>query len=234
MRLIRTQAKDTAVFLKKAENIMLTAIRTNNFNNLQLKLEQELKLMPAQALQIVRQLAEYEAQFTEKKLKQYAPKRDIVKLTEQQVGQVVQDITVKTSVTAAPLTIPAAYTKFVAAKTEQYVQIALDIQTEDMDEDEAEDLVKERTKGLFSTQNLALAGLVILGTANSMRNEVVRANLLEVEWVLDLELNNCPDCQDMADGGPYAPEDVDGLIPLHVNCGCSLVPILGDLDDVFE
>ncbi len=53
-----------------------------------------------------------------------------------------------------------------------------------------------------------------------------------VEWSLDLELNNCEFCESMSDSGPYLPEEVDGDIPAHINCGCTLVPYF--TDDVDE
>ena len=226
--MVRTQARTTKAYLKKAEDIMLTAIKTNNFNNLQFKLEKELQLMPQQALVLVESLANYEAQFTANKIKKVKP--DVVKLSEQQITEAVKEIKIKTSTSSPPIQIKDTYKKFVDIKIKQYVRMAVDIDSQDMDEEDAIALVSDRTNGLFSTQNLVLAGLSILGTANSIRNDVVDANDMQVEWVLDLELNNCSYCQDMADDSPYDPSDVDGLIPAHSNCGCTLVPIFDALE----
>lgn len=229
MRLIRTQASRTKSYLKKAESIMLTAVKTKNYNNLFIKLQQALQYMPQQAVQLINELAVYEAKFTASKIKKVKP--DVVKLTEQQVDTAVKNIKIKTSTTSTPLLIPVVYTQFVKAKTQQYTQLAADIQTQDMDEEEAVQLIKERTNGLFSTQNLALAGLAIMSTSNNIRAQVAKENLMQVNWVLKLELNNCPDCEDMADGSPYNFEDVDGMIQMHVNCGCALVPVFDALDE---
>lgn len=49
-----------------------------------------------------------------------------------------------------------------------------------------------------------------------------------VEWTTDLELNNCRYCEDMADSGPYLPEEIENEIPAHSNCGCTLVPYFSE------
>lgn len=226
MRLVRSQAKVTKAYLKKANDILIKAIRTGNFVGLQTQLEKELRLLPQQAMQLVISVAEYEAQFTYKKLKKV--KNNAVELSTTRAVTIVEDVKIKASIDRTPLSIRQTYTTFVENKVQQYVQLARDIETQDLDEDEAEQLVNEKTNGLFTAQNLALAGLAILGTANMIRNEVADINYLNVDWSLDLELNNCPYCEEMADGGPYDPAEVDGLIPAHANCGCTLVPIFDE------
>ncbi len=49
-------------------------------------------------------------------------------------------------------------------------------------------------------------------------------------WVSEVDVTLSPDhdvadeCDDLADGGPYSPEEADGLIPVHPHCMCSLTP----------
>lgn len=230
MRLVRTQANTTKKYLQRGQDIVLEAIKTKNFKDLQYKLEKELSLIPAYAMQIVNELAIYENQFTTKKLEKYST-TPIKKLSVEQVKEATPDIKISTTIGKPAQTILNTYKSFADTKAKQYVQIVDDAQVEGLDDSELEDIVAERTDGLFTTQNMALAALAIVGTSNSIRNDLADENLLEVDWVLDLELNNCPYCQDMADGGPYNPLDVDGLIPAHANCGCTLIPILDALDN---
>lgn len=228
MRLIRTQAKATRDSLIKAQNILLEAIKKNDYRELQNKLQQELNVLPVQAMQIVKDLAVYENKFTTKQLDKHSPV-PVVRIPDELIAKSVDTIKISTTINKPSQTIPDTYRTFVATKSQQYVQIVQDAQLQDMDEDSLSASVREKTSGLFSTQNLALATLAIVGTANYVRNQVANENLLQVDWVLDLELNNCSYCEDMADNGPYNPTDVDGLIPAHANCGCTLIPILDSL-----
>ncbi len=49
-------------------------------------------------------------------------------------------------------------------------------------------------------------------------------------WVSEVDVTLSPDhdvtdeCDDLADAGPYSPEEADGLIPVHPHCMCSLTP----------
>lgn len=49
-------------------------------------------------------------------------------------------------------------------------------------------------------------------------------------WVSEVDVTLSPDhdtpddCDDVADAGPYSPEEADGLIPVHPHCMCSLTP----------
>lgn len=53
----------------------------------------------------------------------------------------------------------------------------------------------------------------------------------EVNWATAGDDLVCEDCQDMADGGPYALDEVEDLIPLHANCRCDLVIWDGPVSD---
>lgn len=64
-------------------------------------------------------------------------------------------------------------------------------------------------------------------------------------WVESVDVTLSPDhevedeCDDLADGGPYTPEEADGLIPAHPHCMCSLTPrinpeYLGETDQPEE
>lgn len=199
--------------------------------NLQARLEKELNLIPAQALVLVNELARYEAEYTYKKIVKNTPKalkENVKKLDESRIELIVNSTLINTSIQAPKRTIGTAYRQFAENKARQYMQIVNDSQVVGWDDKETERRIKDRTSGLFTTQNLALAGLAILASASSIRSEVAKENLMMVDWVLDLELNNCPYCEDMANGGPYEPDEVLDQIPLHANCGCALVPILGD------
>lgn len=222
---MKTQANKTKKSLDEAAKIVLQTVKGNrNPAFLQLRLAEAFKPISDDSMKIVSDLAHYEAKYTADKLKKYS-NNDVNSLTKAQVDGIIPEIKVKTSTTSTPLTIKDTYKKFADIKIKQYSQLLSDIDVEDLGEEDAIQQVKEKTNGLFSTQNLALATLAILGTANSIRNQVAKENNMLVEWTLDLELNNCSYCEDMAAGGPYKPEDVESEIPVHVNCGCSLVPV---------
>ncbi len=225
MRIVRTQARLTSKYLKEAEKIVLEAIRTNNFKDLKYKLERVLHILPQNALKIVEEVARYEAEYSTKKLRKYS-EADVVELDPDTAAENSGDVLISTTIGKPPLSIEETYQVYADTKVSQFMQIIDDGETQDLEDDEIASNVKDKTDGLFSYQLAALAGLAVIGTANMTRNEVAAQNDLQVDWVLDLELNNCPYCEDMADGGPYDPSEVDGLIPAHANCGCTLVPVL--------
>jgi len=229
-RLIKTQAKKTKAVIDKAHKIVIKAVRNRNPAFLQLRLQQELDKLPKTAMEMVSDLAHYESKYTADKLSQYS-NNSVKYLTKDDINGIIPEIKVKATAQATPLTISNTYKKFAEIKAAQYAQLVSDLDIQDVDEEDALQQIQEKTDGLFSTQNLALASLVILGTANFMRNQVSDINNLQVDWVLDLELDNCADCQAMADDGPYDPEEVDSMIPMHYRCGCSLVPIIDDQDE---
>jgi len=227
--MVGTQAKATKKYLEKAKDTILKAIKRKDYLNLQFKLQKDLDLIPEAALKLVEELAQYEAEYTYKKIKKYEPNAEA--LSEQQVSQIAREVLINTSIDAPKRNIENAYKQFASSKARQYTQIVNDAQLEDWDDEELQDELEDRTNGLFTRQNLALAGLALLSVASEVRSNVANESGLQVEWVLDLELNNCPYCEDMADGGPYDLEEVSDEVPAHSNCGCTLIPILGDGDD---
>jgi SPP1 gp7 family putative phage head morphogenesis protein len=48
---------------------------------------------------------------------------------------------------------------------------------------------------------------------------------VQVEW-LTAGFNVCPDCADMADR-VFSLDEIDGLLPLHPNCRCVPIPVIG-------
>lgn len=48
----------------------------------------------------------------------------------------------------------------------------------------------------------------------------------EVNVTLSPEHDEEDECDDLADGGPYSPDEADGLIPAHPHCMCSLTPVI--------
>jgi len=213
MRLVRTQARLTINQLKDVEKIILEAVRTNDFRYLNFYVSSKLK-MSNESKELLRELSAYEAEFTTKRIKKYYPYKDtgVVKIEGD-----AEDFLISTTLNKPSATIEDVYNAFALSATNVYTQV--------LEEDDVEEAVQQKTAGLLSVQAMALAGLAVLGTANMTRNEVASQLNMQVDWVLDLELNNCPDCEDYADNSPYDPDEVDGLIPLHANCGCTLVPI---------
>lgn len=228
--MVGTQAKATKKYLDKAKDTILKAIKRKDFLNLQFKLQRDLNLIPEAALKLVQELAQYEAEYTYKKIKKYDAS-NAEALSEQQVNQIARDVLINTSIDAPKRNIENAYRQFATSKARQYTQIVNDAQLEEWDDEELQDEIEDRTNGLFTTQNFALAGLALLSVASEVRSTVANESGMQVEWVLDLELNNCPYCEDMANGGPYDLEEVSDEVPAHSNCGCTLIPILGEDED---
>ncbi len=48
----------------------------------------------------------------------------------------------------------------------------------------------------------------------------------EVNITLSPEHDEEDECDDLADDGPYSPEEADGLIPAHPHCMCLLTPVI--------
>ena len=174
MRLVATQAKKTKKYLTQASNIILEAIKLNDLYNLEIKLYRKLQDMIPVALEIVEELAEYEAEYSHRKMKKLP---NVKPLSSFQIRNTLDLLTVNTSVKAPKRTILQVYKEFVNQKTKQYAQIIKDAEIAN-DFSQVEDKVKEITNGLFSTQNTSLAKLVIVATANAVRNRIIiNANL---------------------------------------------------------
>ena len=227
--MIKTQAKDTKALLTKASNLAIKAKKDGKIRGVESRIKDVLNGIPAIAAEGIQSLAKYENEYSSKKLTKYLPTA-VDSINKLFLTDTENKVMVSTGLNTPPRTLNSLYKGFAAAKTKQYMQIIRDSEVQKLDNEEFESIIEERTDGMFSFQNLALAGLAIVGTANTIRNEISNSNDLQVDWVLDLELNNCSYCEDMANSGPYNPEDVDGEIPAHANCGCTLIPLLPDAD----
>ncbi len=170
MRLVATQAKATKQYLTNARDILINGIETNKINLF--LVEEELNKIPAEALKLVRSLAEYEAEYSYKKMKKLP---GVKPLNEIQIKNVMDNLLVKTSLYTFKRTIEAVYKEFANNKYRQYAQMILDAQ---LNYEGLEAKVMEMTNGLFNTQNTSLAKLAIVATANAVRNRIIiNANL---------------------------------------------------------
>lgn len=222
MRLIKTHAKDSLIYIKRAEALVLEALRTGNKVGLSKKLADVFKDMPQMVQKSVDSLALYEALFTAKQIKKKP-------LSKEVVLEKAANIKVSLTTGKPPVALESVYKLFAAKNAKQYMQTVRDARALNEDPEVTSNKVKEQTKGLFTTQNLAIAGLAVLGTMAIARGLVAKKYDLQVNWVLDLNLHNCDYCIEMADNSPYDPADVEGEIPVHVRCGCALIPDLSDL-----
>ena len=48
---------------------------------------------------------------------------------------------------------------------------------------------------------------------------------IKAEWITAGDDRVCPDCLDLEAGGPYPIKEVEGLLPLHPNCRCTVIPV---------
>lgn len=219
MRLVRTQAKDTKKIIKKAEAVILEAIRTGNFFNLQIKLEAVLNALPGTALELVRSLAIYESKFSYKTLKKH--NKDTKPITESVAITAAETVKVATTLHRPSQTIENTYTKFATSIVVRQIQLVRDAQVKELPKDEMVGLVTAQTAGLFSYQNLALAGLAVIGTANEVRAEVARANDYKIEWSAILDESTCGFCEDQ--DGQIFENSEENEIPAHANCRCTWI-----------
>lgn len=167
MRLVATQAKTTKKYLNNARDIILDAIKKNNFNNTQAQIEQELNNIPIEAMKLIKSLAEYEAEYSYKKMKNLP---GVKSLNEIQIDNVVNNLLVKTSLNAPKRPIDVVYREFAQVKGRQLLQMISDSQ---LNYEGLEAKIVEATNGLFNTQNNSLAKLAIVGTANAIRNRII-------------------------------------------------------------
>lgn len=199
---------------------MIEALKSGDIEGVDTIVEGILTELTDQVAPILNDLAAYENEFSIKMLKRFTDKEDVVGT---ETGNRMDDVQLSTTLNTDPITINDAYNTYATMKAEQYQKMLDEFELDD--EEDTITAIKEKTDGQFSYQLAILAGLSITAMANTIRAEVADNNNMLVDWVLDLELNNCPDCEDYADGGPYTADQVDGLIPLHANCGCTLVPV---------
>lgn len=223
MRLINTQSNRTKKLLKEAEKRIIKAINDDSYASLRTDVKAILDGMSNESKPLLKELAKYEADYTTKKIKKYNGKAK--PLSSKAVNDVYSNTKISVSLNRAPKPVETTYQLFADAKLKQYIQTIRDSKVLKEDKDTLITKIQEQTRGLFFTQNQVLAASGVIGIANGVRLAVADKNSMLVEWVLDLELNNCEYCIEQADNSPYNPEDIDGLIPAHGRCGCTAVPI---------
>ncbi len=216
MRLVRTQARETKKILKKAEALILKAVETRNYFNLQINLEKILGAMPGAAQKLVLELAKYEAQFTAKLLK-------VKPVPALKLKDTAETVKVAVSLNREPDTIVNTYKKFAVAVTTRSLQNVFDKQIIMTPEPEVVQSIKEQYNGMFTTQNLALAGVAVIGMANAARGLVATENDYQLEWSAILDESTCDDCE-AEDGNIYDSWD-ENEIPAHANCRCTWIVI---------
>lgn len=222
MRLVRTQARKTRAALKKAESIVLEAIKNNDYGNLRIKLTQTLGAIPAQAMVLISDLAIYEAEFNQKILKKELGID--VSVSPDAVINKLYTTPVATTVGGEKNTIRLTYQKFTDKKTLEILRTVSEARTLGKDSEFIQEKISSLTDGLFTAQNLALATIAISMTSNIIRSYVAGLAGLLVEWSVDLELNNCEYCLSK-DGEIFEASEVEGEIPVHARCGCTLIPV---------
>ena len=162
-----TQAKATKKHLVNAKNIILEAITTNHFNIAD-RLKQELNKIPLAAMKLIHEIAIYEAEYSYKQMKSL-PNIEPLNLIE--IQNTVDNLLVKTSLNNSKKLLENVYREFAHNKKKQYMQMIKDAQISDITK--LKDNIVERTKGLFNTQNISLAKLAVVSTANSIRNRII-------------------------------------------------------------
>jgi len=222
MRLIKTQANKTRHGLKEAERITKQAIDSGDYRGLRNKLTMVMGGIPVEALKLIEELALYEAGYSTKKLQQYSKGVKIKKPTNKEIVELITVTPVSVSLNRKPATILDTYQLFVDAKVKQLVQIAKDVEVEGTDADVAQKKVSDTVNGLFTVQNLALAGVAIIAGANLARQRVASKNNRHVEWSAILDEATCPFCDEM-DGQVFDENDITDEIPAHANCRCTWI-----------
>lgn len=225
MRLVRTQAKDTKKILLKAEAEIIKAIRTKNYIGLELRLEAILGLLPGKALELVRSLANYERQFTVRTLKKWT-KSKVTQVSETRASDIVSEVKIATTLNRTPQTIENTYKQFTKSVIAKQLQVVRDTQVLGKDAVEAKSQVEAMTSGLFTYQNLALAGLAVIGVANAVRGEVAQTNGYSLEWSAILDGRTCSYCGEQ-DGTIYG-SWYENEIPAHANCRCTWIVVQRD------
>lgn len=223
MKLIKTQAKTTRKYLVEAQNLVNDAVRQNNYRFLQRRLEALFRTLPSDAVKIIKELAVYEGKFTTRVLRKHV-NRNIQTVPDSELSGIIDNRPVSVSLNRTPETIEDTYSIFAKAKIAQLMTIVSDSRVSDEDETDTENKVNNITNGLFSTQNLAIAGVAIIAGANMAREAVVFRNNMSVEWSAVLDAATCPYCEDQ-DGSVYDENDTADEIPAHSNCRCTWIPV---------
>ncbi len=221
MRLVKTQANATKKRLKEAEALVLEALKNNSVKGLRANLIRILGELPKDALKIVEELSLYEARFTKRILVKNI-KKEIKPVAEDVVVKNVRKSNVRVALKRPAQTIEDTYKSFGIAKALQYAQVVTDAKILKEDVTVTKSKVVNLTNGLFTRQNLAIAGISIIGAANLTRELVIFANGMKVQWSAILDEATCSYCEDQ-DGTIYEEETDD--IPAHANCRCTWIPI---------
>lgn len=205
---MKTQARKTKKLLNIAANYYINGKRDLG--------KQALLSIIVVGIELVNELARYEASFTYKKLKKYVKDRTIQELTENQVQAAIQAAKVKVNKDRDAETIINTYEQFIRNKIAQYEKISDETPEEDLPR-----VIKDKTNGLFTWQNLAIAGVIIIGIANFIRERTAQVNDLYVEWVAILDKSTCDFCRRVDGSVHKAPTKYH--IPAHSNCRCTWI-----------
>lgn len=223
MRLVKTQARTTKYQLKEAERLILAAIKNNKVGGLRASLQTVLGSMPGEAIKLVNQLAWYEVGFTARVLKKNL-NREVVKPTEKEIQKKVDVTLVAVALNKSKQTIAQTYNTFAGNKLKQLMQVVKDAKVTKEDKEITSSKITNLTNGLFTVQNLAIAGVAIIATANMSRAEVVKKNDMALQWAAELDNATCSYCE-AQDGTVYTEEEAAGEIPAHSNCRCTWIPV---------
>ena len=223
MRLVRTQARETKKLLNKAYAFVVEAIRTGNYYNLQQKLEVVLGAMPGTAMKLVNELAWYEANFTKQRLSRWNKDLKIKGVRKAEVISTAETVNVAVNIDRTTQNIPNTYNLYAAAVISRTLLTLSDKQITFATKEETTAAVKEKFQGMFAVQNLALAGVAVIGVANASRGLVAEENNMQLEWSAILDESTCDYCEDQ-DGQVFETIE-DSLIPAHANCRCTWIII---------
>lgn len=218
MRLVKTQAKTTLKIIKQAEAIILKAIRNKKYFLLRERLNKIFEKLPKEALKLLLSLGIYERDFIVKKIRFYRNSARTV--NNKEVKEKILQTPVSVALRRPPLTIEDTYKQFAEAKTKQYTQAIVDSVLLNEDQEVLETKIKDLTKGLFTVQNEALAGVAVIGVANMIRAIVADENDMLVVWTAILDDHVCEFCESM-DGSIFRESEIEQEIPAHSRCRCT-------------
>lgn len=84
-----------------------------------------------------------------------------------------------------------------------------------------------RARTLARTETIAAYAKASL---NAYRDAGLKGVSADVEFATADDEAVCPEC-DALEGNVYSLDDADGIIPVHPNCRCAWLPVVGDDDD---
>lgn len=166
MRLTATQAKVTQRYINSTRDYILNSLKVGQFDFGMI--QSKLSGLPNEALKLINELAQYEAEFSYSKMKKLP---GVKALSSFEVTNIVENIKVKTSLNSLKNTLKNIYTHFADAKAKQFIQMVRDYQVDNTIDLKAK--VIEASKGLFATQNMSLAKLSVVAIANAIRNRLI-------------------------------------------------------------